>query len=194
MTRHLLSSLVFLWLAAAVVAAQVGQQSQSQAPERSPATSALRRAQMAGHYRAVTAIYEGVIRGDLAAVHQAALAIWGLAAPAGMPAVGDRIANFIQLEGRQAAQTENLQRAAEASAAMLTLCGDCHTAVNVRVGTPATTAPTVGGIVGHMLAHRNAVESLVEGLVAPSLSRWRAGPKGSLSRRCHRAISLPIPN
>jgi hypothetical protein len=178
MRRPFLPALVILWFAALAVSAAPDQQPASAprpAVQQSPETNVVRRAQMAGHYRAVTAVYEGVIRGDLAAVHEAAFSIWGLAAPSGMPAVGDQIAQFVQLQGRRAAQAPSLAQAAENAAGMLTLCGDCHAAVKVRVSTPDRPRPDVGGLVGHMLAHQDAVDALVEGLVAPSPSRWRVG-------------------
>jgi hypothetical protein len=130
---------------------------------------------MMGHYRAVTLVYEAVIRGDLNAAREAAFSIWGLATPPGLPAVGDQIAMFVQLQGRRAAQAGSVAQAADAAAGMLTLCGDCHAAVNVRVATPDTQAPSVGGIVGHMLNHQEAVQAMIEGLVAPSPARWRQG-------------------
>lgn len=177
MRRPFLPSLVLLWLAALGLTAAPGAEQAAPASglQQSPETSLVRRAQMAGHYRAVTAVYEGVIRGDLDAVHEAAISIWGLAPPPGLPAVGDQIAHFVQLQGQRAAKAATLTQAAENAAAMLTLCGDCHAAVKVRVTTPERRRPDVGGIVGHMLAHQDATDALVEGLVAPSPSRWRTG-------------------
>jgi hypothetical protein len=174
MLRPLTSSLALLWLTAVVVAAPPVGGPPAQA-QQSPESSPVRRAQMTGHYRAVTVVYESVIRGDLPTVREAAISIWGLAAPAGMPAAGERIAEFVKLEGRQAAQAGTIDQAARSAAAMLTLCGDCHSAVNVRVATPDTRRPDVGGLVGHMLDHQEAVQAMAEGLVAPSPSRWRTG-------------------
>lgn len=178
MKRPLASSLIILSLTGVAAATEPGpipRPTQTQPAQQSPDSSPVRRAQMAGHYRAVTQVYEGVIRGDLAAARDAAFSIWGLAAPSGMPASGTVIAEFVQLQGRRAAQATTLEQAANAAAGMLTLCGDCHTAVNVRVATPDRVRPDVGGLVGHMLAHQEAVEAMAEGLVAPSPSRFRTG-------------------
>jgi len=177
MTRLLFSSLVIVWLAAVVAAApqlQVNPPAMFQT-EQSPPTSPVRRAQMDGHYRAVVRVYDAVIAGDLEAARTAAIDIWGMPTPSGMPAGGVQIADWVQRQGRRVAQATSLDEAARASAAMLTLCGDCHATVGVRIATAEPPRPDVGGIVGHMLGHQRAVEALVEGLVAPSSMRWRAG-------------------
>jgi hypothetical protein len=174
MTRLFAPVLVLAWCTVVGVAAPQ-QPPAAQTPQRSLETSPVRRAQMSGHYRAVTVVYEAVIRGDLPAGREAAITIWGLAPPAGISPTGVQIAEFVKLEGQRAAQAGTIPQAARSAAAMLTLCGDCHTAVNVRVAAPDARPPDVGGIVGHMLAHQEAVQAMAEGLVAPSPSRWRTG-------------------
>lgn len=183
MTRPLFSSLALLWLTAALLAA-------SNSPplfppmadgQKSPETNPVRQAQMMGHYRAVTLVYEGVVRGDLSAVRDAGISIWGLATPSGVPAAGEQIAEFVKLQGRRAAQASTLTQAADSAAGMLTLCGECHRSVGIRIAVPERPTPPVGGIVGHMLEHREAVEMMAEGLVAPSASRWSLGAERLLA-------------
>jgi hypothetical protein len=174
MRRLLLLSLAMLWLGTMTTAAPPLQQETAR-PEQSISTNPVRRAQMAGHYRAVTVVYIAVIRGDLGAARDAAIALWGMAPPAGVPAGAVPIAEWVQLQGKRAAQATSLGQAAEAVAGMLTLCGDCHRTVGIRAGTDQAPRSEVGGIVGHMLEHQQAVEALAEGLVAPSPSRWQEG-------------------
>jgi cytochrome c553 len=77
--------------------------------------------------------------------------------------------------GRRAADAHTLAEAADATAMMLTQCGDCHRAVGVGIVPSAPIRPDVGGLVGHMLDHQRAVDHMLLGLIVPSASEWQDG-------------------
>jgi hypothetical protein len=178
MTRALAAAIAISWLAASGVVAggdePASRESRVQV-ERSVPSNPVRQAQMRHHFVQASLVFEAVIRGDLAAVREPALALSVLPRPSGMPETATPYLEWIRLEGRRAAEARTLERAAETAAAMLSLCGNCHSTVGVRAATPSAPRPDVGGIVGHMLEHQRAVDAMVSGLVSPSPSSWRTG-------------------
>jgi len=148
---------------------------QDSQPSQALPLSPARRAQMQHHFGQISRILEAVIRGDLAAIPDPARELSVIPPPSGMPPAAQPFIDFIRLEGRRAMSAATIDGAAEATASVLTLCGDCHRTVGVSVAPVTTDRPDVGGIVGHMLEHQDAVDAMVEGLISPSVSQWRAG-------------------
>lgn len=132
---------------------------------------------MRAHYRAVLAIQDSVIRGDLEEVRTGAAALAAEAPPQGLPSSASQHVEAMRTAARRAADAASLGAAATATATLLATCGECHLAVGTRPAVIAPPSSAIGGVVGHMLHHQQAVELLLEGLVVPSASTWQDGAK-----------------
>jgi mono/diheme cytochrome c family protein len=168
-----ISSVAMFGLAAATMV-RAGGPAREQA-ERSLPSNAERLVEMQHHFTQVARIQEAVTRGDLAAVRQPALELANLAVPPEVPASAVPFVVATRLAGQRAADATTIGGAAAAVATMITQCGDCHQAVNVRPSPSTTPRPDVGGLVGHMLDHQRATDELLKGLLIPSDSEWHNG-------------------
>jgi cytochrome c553 len=87
----------------------------------------------------------------------------------------------IRQAAARVASADGVQRAAVATASMLSACGDCHRASGIMPAARLSTAQDVGGTVGHMLEHQRAAHLMLQGLVVPSSSLWRDGAAAFLA-------------
>jgi cytochrome c553 len=133
---------------------------------------------MKAHYRAVLALQDSVIRGDLAEVGPAADALAAETAPPGLPSNSTPYVAAMREAARRTARATSIEQAANGTASLLATCGDCHLAMGTRPAVVAPSSSALGGVVGHMLGHQQAVELMVEGLVVPSATSWQDGARG----------------
>jgi mono/diheme cytochrome c family protein len=134
-----------------------------------------RLAEMPHHFTQVSRIQEAITRGDLPAVRGPAAQLTKVAVPSGVPASAAAYVVAIRQGAQRAADATTLAGAAQATAAMVTECGNCHQAVGIFPAPAVRQTPDVGGLVGHMLEHKRASDELLKGLVIPSASYWRQG-------------------
>lgn len=130
---------------------------------------------MKEHFLKVHEVEAAVIRGDLEGVK--APAQWLAAHEASREldkASASQVASMRQA-ARQAADASDIKTAANATAAMLAACGDCHRAAAVVPALTPPERPAVGGSVGHMMEHMRAVEMMANGLIIPSATQWKQG-------------------
>lgn len=133
---------------------------------------------MKEHFAKVREVEAAVVRGDLEGAK--APAEWLAAHESSKEldkASASQVASMRQA-ARQAADATDIKTAANATAAMLAACGDCHRAAGVVPALVAPQAPLVGGSVGHMMEHMRAVEMLANGLIIPSATQWKQGADG----------------
>jgi hypothetical protein len=143
-----------------------------QPPER---YNPLRAAYMRGHFYQALLLHDAVARGNLEAARLEATRLQEQSATMATPAGAQAFQGAVVRMARQAAAATTLPEAAQAAAAILGTCGECHRAMQVRAMPPLNTEIKVGGLVGHMLLHQHGSDALVEGLVAPSDSAWTEG-------------------
>jgi cytochrome c553 len=123
----------------------------------------------------VTALHEAVIRGDLQAIREAATAVLAYEPSVMSPDKGELYRAAIRQAAGRAASADSVQRAAFATASMLSACGECHQASGI---TPAVRLPRgsdIGGVAGHMREHERAADLMLQGLMVPSSALWRDG-------------------
>lgn len=166
-----------VWLPVAVAALIAGtvtarSVAQSQATERH---NPLRAAYMRAHFNQTLLLHDAVARGNLdtARVEATRLAQHSPTVP--MPVGAEAFQGTLTQLAQKAASAKTLPEAADATAAILGTCGQCHKAMNARATVPAGPEAKVGGLVGHMLLHQHGADALVEGLVAPSETAWVEG-------------------
>ena len=175
--HHPTSRLRLLWLpavAAALLAgaAAVRTDAQSQATERH---NPLRAAYMRAHFNQALLLHDAVARGNLDTAHVEATRLYQHSPTVPMPVGAEAFQGTLTQLARSASTAKTLDEAAQATAAILGTCGQCHKAMNARAPVPAGPDPKVGGLVGHMLLHQHGADALVEGLVAPSENAWVEG-------------------
>lgn len=169
-----------LWLAAASCIATVSLRAgapQARSTSQSVPTTAERVAEMRHHFSQVAAIYEGVIRGDLAAVRAPANVLAVIETPDGFPVSSRPFVAAVREAARILVTTSTLTTAASATASLVAQCGECHRAVGIRPVPSTPAKPDVGGLVGHMLDHQLAVDELMQGLLTPSDTQWILGAR-----------------
>jgi cytochrome c553 len=145
---------------------------------------------MREHFARVHEVEAAVIRGDLESVK--APADW-LASHDPSKELDKASASQVATmrdAARRAADARDLLSAANATAAMLAACGDCHRAAGARPAPVVPDVPPVGGTVGHMLQHQHAVDQLADGLIIPSADMWSRGAE-ELKASPLRASELP---
>jgi len=159
-------------LAAAVLAGTTGFRLQAQGTSR---YNALRAAYMRAHFNQTMALHDAVARGDLTAAKFEATVLAQRSPDVPMPTGSAAFHGALTQAAREAAAAATLDDAAQSTAAVLGICGQCHEAMQVRAVVPASKDVSVGGLVGHMLLHQHGADALVEGLVGPSESQWVEG-------------------
>ena len=162
-------ALAVLLLAAA---AHVRVQVHPQPPERH---NPLRAAYMRTHFYQAMLLHDALARGDLEAARLEATRLAQHSPTVPMPVGAEAFRGALTRMAQRAAQATALPEAAQAAAAVLGTCGQCHRAMQVRAMPAIGTTIKVGGLVGHMLLHQHGSDALVEGLVAPSDSAWVEG-------------------
>lgn len=145
---------------------------QSQATERH---NPLRAAYMRAHFNQTLLLHDAVARGNLETARVEATRLAQHSPTVPMPVGAEAFQGTLTQLARNASTAKTLQEAAQATAAILGTCGQCHKAMNARAAVPAGPDPKVGGLVGHMLLHQHGADALVEGLVAPSETAWVEG-------------------
>lgn len=139
---------------------------------------AARSSWMSHHFEDVLTLHDAVVRGDLRAARTMAGHIATEADPPRLSGAGRARVSRIRAMASDVAAAETIRTAADATAGMVSTCGDCHAAAGTRMPPPpAAPSSEVGGLVGHMVAHRTALESLLAGLVIPSASEWANGAR-----------------
>ncbi len=125
------------------------------AQQRSVPSEPERAALMRRHFDQALAIKDAVIRGDVAAVNNAAAALAAQDTPQGLPSVAGPFVTSLKEEARRAAAATTIVSAASESASILATCGNCHQTVGIRPAFPPPSSPAAtsapGGVVGHML-------------------------------------------
>jgi len=160
-------------LAAAILAGTTGFRLQAQ--QGTPRYNALRAAYMRAHFNQTMALHDAVARGDLTAAKFEATVLAQRSPDVPMPTGSAAFHGALTQAAREAAAAATLDDAAQSTAAVLGICGQCHEAMQVRAVVPASKDVSVGGLVGHMLLHQHGADALVEGLVGPSESQWVEG-------------------
>jgi mono/diheme cytochrome c family protein len=146
---------------------------------------------MKEHYTKVLTVEAAVIRGDLDAVREPAEWLAAHEASKELDKASAAQVSAMRQAARRAADAKDLTTAANATAAMLATCGDCHRAAAVVPVPPAGTPTSeVGGAVGHMIAHQRAIEQMANGLIIPSAQAWKGGAE-ALKAVPLRAADLP---
>jgi cytochrome c553 len=145
---------------------------------------------MRAHFNQAMVVHAAVIRGDLAAVAPAARVLADQD-PASLPAGSASHVAAMKQAAREAADARDILAAGQATARMLSACGNCHRALGTMPAVTSRPRPSVGGIVGHMLEHQVAVDQMLEGLVVPSDSLWRAGTRAMATAPLH-SRELPV--
>jgi cytochrome c553 len=125
--------------------------------------------------RSVMGAHDAIIRGDLEGARNQARSAAHLPDPVGLPQGATSYLDAIRSAAARAEGAPNLQAAADATASMLSTCGECHRAVGTMPALPQPPQPSVGGVVGHMVAHQGAMDLLLQGLTTPSTSLWNEG-------------------
>lgn len=175
MTRPIVSlrghwPLALVVLALATVAASLAGHAQTR-DRHNP----LRAAYMRAHFQQTMLLHDAVARGDLEAARREAATLAARSPDVPMPIGAAAFHGALTRSAREAANATTLEAAAQATAAVLGTCGQCHKAMEVRATVPAQGEIKVGGVVGHMLLHQRGADALLEGLVAPSESQWVEG-------------------
>lgn len=133
-------------------------------------------AHMRDHFFKATEMQVAVINGDLAAVREPAEWMAEHVNSAAMPKEWVTHAEAMHKAARRAADAEDIATAAQATASMGAVCGNCHQALEAEVGFAVESAPPEGeGAAAHMARHAWASGRMWEGLVAPSGVVWDAG-------------------
>ncbi len=145
---------------------------------------------MREHYTKVHAVENAVIRGDLEAAKEPATWLAAHEASKELDKASASQVSAMRQAARRAADASDLPSAANATAAMLATCGDCHRAAAVVPPTPLPERPAIGGSVGHMLAHQRAVDQMANGLIVPSAALWKEGAE-ALKASPLRSSDLP---
>lgn len=143
-----------------------------EAPERH---NPLRAAYMRAHFYQAMLLHDAVARGNLETARLEATRLQQHSATLPVTAGAEAFQTALTRMAGQVATATSLSEAAQATAAILGTCGECHQAMHVRPMPPVNTDITVGGLVGHMLLHQHGSDALLEGLVAPSDSAWSEG-------------------
>ena len=145
----------------------------------------LRAAYMRAHFEQTMRLHDAVARGDLAAAKREAATLAERSPDVPMPVGAEAFHGALTRAARDAAAAPTLPAAAQATAAVLGTCGQCHKAMHVRAGVMPPADPRVGGLVGHMLLHQRGVDALLEGLVAPSDAQWEEGVRTFAAPKLH---------
>lgn len=135
----------------------------------------LRAAYMRAHFQQAMLMHDAVARGDLAGARREAATLAERSPDVPMPAGAEAFHGMLTRTAREAANAATLEAAAQGTASVLGICGQCHKAMHVRATVPPPPDVTVGGVVGHMQMHQRGSDALLEGLVAPSESQWVEG-------------------
>lgn len=181
------------WLlaAATAVTAVQGQMLSPGAPPPQPAPPLSAQAEyMRAHFNQAIVVHAAIIRGDLGAVAPAARLL-AEQDPGAMPTGSAAHVNAMKEAARQAVEAPDILAAGQATARMLTACGNCHRAVGTMPALASRARPPVGGVVGHMVDHQVAVDLMLQGLVVPSDSLWRQGTRAMATAPLH-ARELPV--
>jgi hypothetical protein len=160
-------------LAISVMVGGVVSAGQAQVEPRSVARAAFMRA----HFAEALKLHDAVARGDLAAARDQAERLAAHRPDVAFPAGAASFFQMMSLGARDVSEARTMEQAGRATATLLSQCGQCHAAMQVRNAIPAAPASEVGGLVGQMRAHLRASDLLLEGLVGPSPAQWRAGAR-----------------
>ncbi len=175
MTRHtftLRQAFVLTAFATALLAGSLGFRAQTPSASR---YNPLRAEYMRAHFNQAMALHDAVARGDLERARTEARILAERSPSVPMPAGSEAFHGLLTSTAREGATARTLPEAAQATASVLGICGQCHQAMHVRATVPGDGEIKVGGLVGHMLLHQHGSDAMIEGLVAPSDSQWGEG-------------------
>jgi hypothetical protein len=148
------------------------------AQQAPPNSGSGRAAWMTHHFADIVTMHDAVVRGDLAAARAMASHVQSEADPLRLNDAGRARLERLRALAADVAAAGDIATAANATAGIVSTCGDCHEATGVRMPPPPeseTAEP--GGVVGHMVEHQRALRSMLAGLMVPSTSEWQSGAR-----------------
>jgi len=124
----------------------------------------------------VTIVQQAVIRGDLETAVAPAKWMADHQEVGGFPAATASYVADMKRFAANVAEAKDIKGAATATTMMVSYCGGCHTAAQVKPAFPLLPKPTwTKGRAAHMLEHQWAVDLMYQGLAAPSDDLWTKG-------------------
>lgn len=126
-------------------------------------------------YAAVQRIQYGIVRSDLAQIHEEAHAIASLDEPDVLPTWRPYFEE-VRLAAQQVELADDVGTAARMTAQLGRRCARCHQAIQVTPTFRSEPRPDDSSRLGTTMAgHQWAAARLWEGLIGPSDERWRVG-------------------
>lgn len=124
----------------------------------------------------VTIVQQAVIRGDLETAAVPAKWMADHQEVAGFPANTASYIVDMKKFAANVAGAKDIKGAATATTMMVSYCGGCHVAAQVKPAFPDLPKPVlVTGTAAHMLEHQWAVDLMYQGLAEPSDELWTKG-------------------
>ena len=175
-SRPLIIALFLLPLAAVLACggSQPPAEKPAPAPPPKPITELTK--EMHAQLGKVTIVQHAVIRGDLETAVVPAKWMADHQEVAGFPANTASYVADMKKFAANVAGAKDIRGAATAMTMMVSYCGACHVAAQVKPAFPELRKPTWRkGTAAHMLEHQWAVDLMYQGLAGPSDDLWKKG-------------------
>jgi cytochrome c553 len=177
-SRPLITALLVLSLAA--VFACGGSQPPAEKPAAAPAPPSKPitelTKEMHEQFGKVTVVQQAVIRGDLETAAVPAKWMADHQEVGGFPANTASYVADMKKFAANVAGAKDIKGAATATTMMISYCGSCHAAAQVKPAFPELPKPrSRKGTAAHMLEHQWAVDLMYQGLAGPSDDLWKKG-------------------